>query len=182
MIRSFNFAFAALCFAVLVGCHQKEVGENGTLRFSFQTWVPLLVVVAGLAAIPAGVVMFARKQQFWGVCLAVLGPAAAGVVAPGMFLDKVEVNPEGFSSRHGFWWDPIIHNVRYADLNQVKVVVQEQSGRNGKTYSYFFDCQFKTRGVERVPLGDIMREALPEIAEHFRSHGVPVQIPPNLPD
>ena len=52
----------------------------------------------------------------------------------------------------------------------------------GKTYSYYFDCHFKAGKKERVPLGDIMREALPEIAEQFRKHGVPVQIPANLPN
>ncbi len=63
----------------------------------------------------------------------------------------------------------------------VRVVVEEKPGRSGKTYSYYYDCIFKSGKQERVPLGEVMREALPEIAEQFRKHGVPVEIPPNLP-
>jgi hypothetical protein len=94
----------------------------------------------------------------------------------------VVVNQEGFYSRHGFWWSPTVHNIRYDELDLVRLVVEEKPSRRGKTYSYYFDCTFKTGKQERVPLGDIMREALPEIAEQFRQHGVPVELPPNLPD
>ncbi|HWG44904.1 MAG TPA: hypothetical protein VN688_19175 [Gemmataceae bacterium] len=92
------------------------------------------------------------------------------------------MNQDGFYSRHGFWWNQTIHQIRYEELNRVQLVVEGKTGRRGKTYSYYFDCSFKSGKQERVPLGDIMREALPEIAEQFRRHGVPVQIPANLPD
>ena len=52
----------------------------------------------------------------------------------------------------------------------------------GPLRSYHFDCHLKSGKMERVPLDDIMREALPEIVDQFEKHGVPVQIPPNLPE
>jgi hypothetical protein len=181
MKQRLRWALLGLCCTLLTGCYRK-VAEDGGLVFSFEPWVPLLVAVVGVAAVPVGIVLFARGQRFWGVCLAVVGPLAAGVVAPGMYLDRVVVNQDGFYSRHGFWWNPTIHQIRYEDLSQVQLVVEEKSGRRGKTYSYYFDCSFKSGKQERVPLGDIMREALPEIAEQFRAHGVPVHVPPNLPE
>jgi hypothetical protein len=181
MNQRLKYVFVGLCCIAIAGCYDK-VSENGGLTFSFQRWVPLLVVVGGLVALPVGIVLFVRKQRFWGVCLAVAGPLAAGVIAPGLYLDKVVVNQDGFYSRHGFWWDPTIHQIRYDELTQIQVVVEEKTGGRGKTYSYYFDCSFKSGKPERVPLGDIMREALPEIAEQFRKHGVPVHIPPNLPN
>ncbi len=84
-------AIAALCCLILAGCYQK-VTKNGSLVFSFQPWVPLLVALAGVAAVPVGVVLFLRKLRFWGVCLMVAGPLVAGAVAPGMYLDRVVVN------------------------------------------------------------------------------------------
>jgi hypothetical protein len=99
-----------------------------------------------------------------------------------MYLDRVIVNQEGFYSRHGFWWKPTIHRVRYDELHEVHLVVEEQHVRGGKRYSYSFDCSLKSGKKERVPLGDVIREALPEIADQFRKHGVQVIIPPNLPD
>ena len=173
--------FVGACCVLLAGCYQK-VSDKEELVFSFQAWVPLLVALAGMAAIPVGIVFIARKRRFWGICLAVAGPLAAVAIAPGMYLDRVVVNQEGFYSRHGFWWNPTVHNIRYDELTLVRLVVEEKMSRGRKTYSYYFDCSFKQGRQERVPLGDIMREALPEIAERFRQHGVPVQIPPNLPD
>lgn len=173
--------FVGICCLCLAGCYRREMDNNG-LVFSFQTWVPILVGLAGLVALPAGILMFAKEQRFWGAILAVGGPVIAVGVAPGMFLDRVVVNDQGFYSRHGFWFNPTIHDIRYHDLSLVRLVVEERPARGGgKNYSYYFDCSFKNGQQERVPLGDIMREALPEIAAQFRQHGVPVQLPPNLP-
>ena len=180
MKRPLAWIGAALGCIVLAGCYQR-VQENGSLVFSFQLWVPLLVVLGGLLAIPIGLVQFARGKRLAGIFLAVAGPVAAVAIAPGIFLDRVVVNQEGFYSRHGFWWDPTIHQIRYSELNLVRLGYETKTGRRGISYSYHFDCFFKSGKQERVPLGDIMREALPEIAEQFRSHGVPVEIPPNLP-
>ena len=181
MKRRLCWILAGLCFPVIAGCYQK-VSEDGNLVFAFQPWVPLLVVVIGLAAVPVGIFLIIRKQYFWGIALALAGPLAAGGLAPGLYLDKVIVNQEGFYSRHGFWWDPTIHQIRYEELSLVRLGFEEKTNRGRKSYSFYFDCVFKSGKQERVPLGDIMREALPEIAEQFRTHGVPVQIPPNLPD
>src|SRR5262245_20365249 len=173
---------AGLGSSAIAGCYEK-VSENDRLIFSYQIWVPLMVVLGGLAALPVGIVLIVRKKYFWGYILAIGGPLAAVVIAPGMFLDRVIVDQEGFYSRHGFWWDSTIHQIRYDELVLVRLVVEEKIGRGGrKNYSYYFDCSFKTRTAERVPLGDVMRQAIPEIAEQFRKHGVQVQIPPNLPD
>ena len=181
MIRRLALALTVVCFLVAVGCIEKTSGADGVV-FAYLLWVPALLVVGGIAAVPFGVLAIRRKRLAWGVCLVIAGPAIAGAVAPGMFLDKVVVTEEGFTSRHGFWWNPTVHSVRYENLNQVRLTVEERSGRRGKKYSYFFDCDLKSGGQERVPLGDIMREAVPDIAGQFRKHGVPVHIPPNLPD
>jgi hypothetical protein len=56
---------AGLCCTVVVGCYQRT-SENDGLVFSFQPWVPLLVALVGLAAVPVGVVLFRRGQRGWG--------------------------------------------------------------------------------------------------------------------
>lgn len=115
--------------------------------------------------------------------MAVGGFLATGVIAPGLYLDQVALNREGFRSQHGFWWAMTDHQIRYEELAHVRLVVEEKIGRRGrKSHSYYFDCTFQSGRQERVPLGDIMREALPEIAEQFRKHGVPVHVPTNLPN
>lgn len=172
---------AAVCCTVVVGCYRKSADGDG-LVFSFQPWVPLLVILAGVAAVAMGIRIFSNKDRVRGVLLTVGGPVIVAVVAPGMYLDRVVVNDDGFYSRHGFWWSPTIHQIRYDDLQRVTVGFEERTGRRGrKSISYFFDCTLKSGQQERVPIGDIMEEALPEIVAHFKDHHIPVEVPPNLP-
>jgi len=169
-----------ICSVLLAGCHRKVSGENG-LEFSFQPWVPLLAILAGIAVTIVGISVFRRNKPIRGLLLIVGAPLAVVVFVPGLWLDRVIVNNDGFYSRHGFWFSPVAHEIKYDELSLVQVTVEERMGRRGKTYNYYFDCSFKSGKRERVPLGDLMREALPEIAEQFRRQGVPVQMPPNLP-
>ena len=156
--------------------------NDGGIEFAVKSWVPLLVVLGGAAATAVGVVLFALKKRLVGVIVAVVGLLAAGALAPGLYMDRVLVNDQGFQSSHGFWWDRVEHKVRYADLSHVQLVVEERTGRRGrKQYSYYFDCSFKSPPQERIPLGDLMREALPDILAQFEKYNVPVAIPPNLP-
>lgn len=181
MKRRLSWVFAGFALAVVAGCYQ-QTSENGTFVYKHQAWVAPIVALVGVAFVPVGVLLFAQKRRLWGVCLAVGGPIAAVVVAPTMYLDRVVVNDESFSSRHGFWWDPTVEQIRYEDLTGVQYVVKESIGRRGrKNYSYYFDCSFKKANQKRVPLGDLMRQALPEITARFQKHGIPFLVPPNLP-
>lgn len=171
-----------LTLIVMTGCHDK-VANNGNINITFSLWVPLLLLIGGLAAVPIGILLVRKRQRFWGITLLLVGPLVGLALAPGMFQDRVTVNQEGFYSRHGFWWDPTIHEIKYDHLAAVRITIEERTGRRGrKSYSYYFDCSFKSGQQERVPLGDLMKEALPDITEQFRQHGVQVVIPSNLPE
>ncbi len=163
----------ALCFVAIAGCYNK-VNQNGSLVVSFQLWVPILVILGGLALIPIGIVLAIQRKYIWGIVLIITGPIAAGFIAPGMFLDQAIAGPDEFYSRHGFWWSPTTHRVRYNDLREVRISIEEKMGRRGKTTSYYFDCTYKDGRTERVPLGDLMRQAAPEMIARFNQHGVVV--------
>lgn len=48
------------------------------------------------------------------------------VIAPMMYLDRVAVNQDGFYSHRGFWWNPTVHQIRYDELSEVRLVVDEK--------------------------------------------------------
>lgn len=172
---------AALSCAVITGC-KRTVLQDGSIEFAVQSWVPLLIVLAGAAAAASGVLLICQTKRLAGILVALFGLLAAGAFAPGLYSDRVIVSDQGFESTHGFWWDPVVHRVRYDDLSMVQGVVEERTGRRGrKEYSYYFDCSFKSGVQERIPLGDLMREALPDILAQFQEHKVPVLLPPNMP-
>ena len=133
------------------------------------------MALIGVVLVPIGIAAFIQKKRLWGVILVLAGPIVAIGWAPGLYLDKVVVSEETLYSRHGFWWSPTIHNIRYDDLSNVRLGVDVTRGRRGrKNYSYYFDCSYKSGKQERVPVGDLVKQALPEIGAHFAKHGVNV--------
>lgn len=180
MKRRLACTLAVSACAVLSGCYQRIDKPEGA-TYSFSPVVPILMIVVGLVLIGMGVVVFARRRFMWGAILALLGLGAAVAVAPGMYLDHVVVGKDEFTSRHGFWWSPVIHRVRYDDLAAVDVIVEEKRQRGRRTFSYSLNCISKTGQQEIVPLGDIMREALTELAVKFQGHNIPANIPTEMP-
>ena len=105
----------------------------------------------------------------------ILGPLACLVLAPGMFLDKVTVNPERFTLHTGFWFAPTLHEVRFADLSRVDLIAEEKASRRGTRMSYYLLCHRKSGASEKVPVGDLMkRGAAAKILQTAKAQGVPV--------
>src|SRR5262245_54146842 len=103
---------------LLAGCYRKTT-DNGIV-VTFAPWVPASIIFAGFVVVVLGVFLFARRQRLWGILAALGGIFFAGAVAPGMYQDKTAVTDQGFYSRHGFWWNPSIHDIRYEDLTGVR--------------------------------------------------------------
>jgi hypothetical protein len=163
------------------------VDEDGNKVITFQPWVPWLVGLLGVAAIPAGIVLLTRKQffgrqRFCAVCLIVVGPLLAGILAPQIYFDRVTIGRQGLYYQHGPWWNPTIQQIRYDDLALVRIGFERRFTRRGTEYSYHLDCLFKFGKQERIPLGDLLKEAWPDLLEQLLEHGVPVEIPPDLPE
>lgn len=62
MKRRGNYLIAGLGCTILVGCYQKVSNSDGIV-FSFQPWVPLLAILAGLAVVAAGIILYVCKQR-----------------------------------------------------------------------------------------------------------------------
>jgi hypothetical protein len=164
-------AFAAVC--LIPGCTTEKV-DGDTTVFSFVLWVPLIVLLAGVIAFFAGVLM-RRNSARWGWGLMIFGPILCLLLAPGLFLDKATVNQDRFTLRTGFWFAPTIHDVRFADLSGIDLIAEERASRRGRRTSYFLLCHRKSGQSEKVPVGDLMkRGAAAKILETAKQLGVPI--------
>lgn len=182
MIRRVCYLLIVITTMMVTGCYQKDITNEGTV-YSIQSWVPILTGLGGIIAVVVGIMLLKYQKYMWGIVFAIGGPIATVAIAPMLMMDRVVVSQQGFISTHGFWWSKTIHDIKYAELANVVISVEEKTGRRGrKNYSYYFDCSFKSGGQERVPLGDLMREALKDILQQFMLNKVPVSIPPQLSD
>lgn len=164
----------ALAAGLAAGCTQ-ETRDGDTTVVSFEPWVGAAGLLAGVAAVPVGLLVRRwRAGLGWG--LVVVGPLLAVLVAPGVFMDKVTVSPERFRLETGLWFDRTIREARYADVVHMALTAEERVGRRGRSVSYTLECRTRSGGVVAVPVGDLMkRGGLDRIVEMARLQGVPVE-------
>ncbi len=171
--RSGAMAALVLSLGLFSGC-VRQSREGNTTVYSMELWVGGLTTLGGLAAVPAGVAL--RKSNTRGsIVLILLGLGLLIVVAPNMFLDSTKVDAEHFESRHGFWFSPTIHNIRFDEMASIHRTKEVRRGRRGrKTTNYYLDITKTSGQSERVPLGTIMSEAEPEVIRHALERGIPI--------
>lgn len=164
--------FLALALVLFVpGCYEKEVRGNESV-FKFAGWLGPLLIVGGIAAIPAGWLI--RRQSFrLGFVIMILAPVVLLIAAPAMYNDRVLIDDQHFEARYGFWFNPTEHNIRFMDLSKIQYVSVHRGGRRGGT-KYELHCINKSGNDTVVAAGDLLRNAVPEILARAAASGVVV--------
>lgn len=145
----------AVLSCALGGC-VTEVRQGDTSTFSFALWFPALVFLGSVAALVGGWFL-RRKSARWGWALMLAAVLAGLLFAPGLFLDRATVSPEGFTLRTGFWFAPTRHEARFADLARIRLYAKERQTRRGRRTDVSLLCSRKTGGIAVVPVGDLMK-------------------------
>jgi hypothetical protein len=170
--RQLSRLLVAAFLLTLASCYNVET-VDGQRVYHFAGWVRALVPLAALAAVPVG--WLVRRRSVWlSFVLLILAPVLLVMVAPATFVDKVVVDGQHFECRYGFWWAPSQHNVRFADLREIRLAETVSINRGGKQYHYTLHCFQKAGGEEKVPVGDLMKQALDDILSQARAAGVPL--------
>lgn len=164
----------ALLVPLMSGCVEREV-KGDVVEISFADWVPITVLLVGLAAAPIGIML----RQSWkkGMWLGlIMSPVLLFLVLPSMFLDYARIDSQHFEGRYGIWFAPTKFDLRYADLSHIDYVIFEQRGRRGrKSTKYRLDCVSKSGQVQKVSLGDMLKEARDDILARAAAAGVAVR-------
>jgi hypothetical protein len=175
-VRRFSYRRFALASLAMwtAGCTVEQT-QGDTTIFTYAAWTPYATFAAGVVGFLVGVQIRPRWGRF-GWMLIILGPLACLFLAPSFFLDRITVNPQGFTLRTGFWFSPTVHDVKFRDLARIELATEETTGRRGRREKhYYFLCEKKSGGVDKVPLGDLMRSgASHKIAEVAHKEGIPV--------
>jgi hypothetical protein len=153
------------------GC-TKRVAEGDTVTHSFAWWVPVSVFVGGLVAAPAGWSIL-RKSNRWGWGLLILSPVAVLVFFPGLLTDNLTIDAKQLSLKTDFWFMPTRHELRFDDVANSDLTAQKRRTRRGSRTSYTLECRLKSGATQTVPVGDLMKAALPDVVDRLRSRGTP---------
>lgn len=170
-------AFGSLWVIALVtasGC-VTESTEGSTSKFSYELWIPLSIFFGGVVAAPAGWVLRSWSGRVgWG--LLVGGPLAALFFAPSMFLERVIVTENGFSSRGGIWGATVSHDVEFKEIRSVRLTSEQSTGRRGrKKTNYYMICEKSDGTSAKVALGnDVAEAAAVRILMILSERGIPI--------
>jgi hypothetical protein len=163
---------AVLCCAT-TGCVRSMV-DGSAATFSFDWWIPALVVVGGAAAFLLGLALVKSFARI-GLTLIFLGPLSIFVLAPSVCRDQITVDPVQFTLRTGFWFKPTVRNVPFNAVSKLVLVRREQRQLLWTSYRYFIECHLRSGYWEQVPVSDLMKRGPAEIILHTaESHGIPI--------
>ena len=177
-----RFAGLLVLASAISGCtHETQDGITTVIQWDW--WVPLLVIVGGIACFFLGLFMsrlsstlsspgLCRLLARFGLAATFLGPIVCIFIVPALFNDKVTVNPDGFTARFGLWWSPSVYDARFADLSRIELLPKEKAGKT----EYYLVCFRKEGGYEAIPdHGLIKRGGAAKIVETARQLGIPVE-------
>jgi hypothetical protein len=175
MNRNARHCFIATILLLGVsGCvHESLDGQTRT--FTYDLWVPLSVLMGGLVAVPAGWFLRKTSARFgWG--LLVIGPVVAIFFAPSLFRDRAVVDDATFSLRTGIWGLTAVHEVKFEDLKQVRLISEEVRGRRGsKRTNYYLLCERRDGTSAKVPANNKMaKAAAPHFLRRVSERGIPI--------
>src|SRR5688572_16715006 len=133
--RSSRLLLILLTVVAASGC-VRQADEAGVQQFSYELWLPLVLLVGGVVAAPAG--WYLRKSAGRGAwALLIGGPVAALMFAPSLYRDRVTVSADSFAMSTGIWGMTSVHDVKFAEVNRMRLIMEESRGRRGrKNYNY----------------------------------------------
>lgn len=175
MPRSFRYVgLAAFLLLGFCGCVKEEV-NGSTVTVTNELWVPLVTLLGGIVGAPVGWSLREKSARLgWG--LLILSPIVVIGFVPSLFLDRAVVDDTHFSLRTGIWGLTAVHDVKFADLNRVRLVSEESRGRRGsKRTNYYLVCERKDGTSAKLPLGNQVAEtAAPHLISRARALNIPV--------
>jgi hypothetical protein len=172
MTRPIAGVFVLAVCAALAGCGHRHLDDDRIL-YAYDWWLGPLIVLLGLACVPAGWQLRREGKAAFAYALMVAGPLAALALAPGAFLNKVEIDQEHFEVRHGFWWAPTVHSVRFQDLTDIRLMEYQHQGTRGKHYTHQLEFTFRSGERGKISMdGDLRQEAGADILAMAGKHGL----------
>ncbi len=170
----------ALSFCLLAGCIDRST-EGKTSVYTYSLSLVVTALVGGMALIYFGFSPRPGEPRLRGYFSIVLGLVLMAVAVPALRTDRVEVDPEHFTSTHGPPWNLLHHDVHFKALREIRIEVTEKAFRYQRRKDYALVCRFKSGNEEKVPVGNVMQDAVGQIlsiAEQRRIRLVGVELLP----
>lgn len=150
------------------------------MTYKLALYIPLLVTAVALALAALGVFFIKRRHKqklalrFAFVCF-LMAALVGGVMAPGMFLDRVTLDERRLEQPHGIWFMPGYGPKGFdlARVREIAISVRERTARRGRRVSEeVWTATYDDGSTEAVVAGDLWKYHGREIIERLRKRGI----------
>ena len=164
----------SLSLLLLAGC-VRETTDGSARVFAYELWVSASVLFGGLVAAPLGWFLRTVSERF-GWALLILGPIAALFFAPSLFLERAVLDDNSNSVRSGIWGMTAVHQVRFQDLRQIRLVAEQVRGRRRRMrIQHYLMCERNDGTSEKIPVSnDVSKVGASEFLAKASERGVTV--------
>lgn len=152
----------ALSLFFLAGCVDRST-EGKTSVYTYSLALVVTALLGGMSLIYFGFAPRPGEPRLRGYFHILLGLALMAVAVPVLRTDRVEVDNEHFTSTHGLPWNRLRHDVHFKALREIRIEVTERVVRYQRRREYALVCRFKSGSEEKVPVGNVMGDAVGQI-------------------
>lgn len=163
----------ALLILVTGGC-VKESADGDQSIFRFAPW--LIATALGITIAVMIIGWWVRKRINIGLGMVILGVICLLVVIPSLVSERVVLNDNGFRLVTGFWFSRTRMAVEFDDTICITVTEKARAQRRAASRKDVnLVCNAKKDDRDQVvPVGDLMKRALPEILARAKAAGVEI--------
>ena len=128
------------------------------------------VIIAAIPAVAGLVMVFCRLKIGWLVVAFGLGLGV--LIGPMLFADRLTISDMGVQHRTGFWFNPRIYGLTFADVSSISIQTEED--RDGRP-EQIWCIRDSTGAEERVDPGDLWVLKREHVIAACAGHGIEVQ-------
>ena len=165
-----GLAFLLLFFS---GCVNEEI-EGDRHTFTYELWLPALVLVGGIVAGVAGFFLREATGRL-GWALLIGGPIAAIFFAPSLFLERAVVDDSMFSNQSGIWGLTAGTEVQLDEIKSIRITSKEVRSRRRRSTNYYLVCTTNDGSDVTIPVNNKVSEtAGAYLLRQAAGRGIPV--------
>lgn len=170
MNRRFHpFCVLTVLLLSVTGCVSEQT-SGSTQTFAYEWWLPLSVVLGGIAAVPAGLALRSKSERYgWGLLIA--GPLFA-VLGAFLYSERAVLDDSRFVSSRLFK----SHEVKFETLKLVRITSEIVTGRRGrKETKYFVTCTRADGTTEKIGVTNaVLEAAVPKFIEKAAERNIQI--------
>ncbi len=141
------------------------------MNFEFPILISLIPAAIGFAILLVGLLILLKVNSLAGGFVSAVGIIFLVVFGPMLFLDKVQINPEGILQSTGIWFSQTQKGFKFSDLD--RVLITEGRDMKNRTIEIWV-AEYKSGESVTIDPGDLWVLNRLEIIEYIKKEGLEI--------